>query len=69
MKASTKVLLGIAAGMAAGLGLYALSQTEQGKQILKKAKDEADGLAQKAKDLMDKARREAKLDETEEAIS
>ena len=54
MKDSSKLLLGFMAGVAAGIGLYALSQSEQGQELLKKAKDQADDLASKAKDLYDK---------------
>jgi len=56
MKDSSKLLLGFMAGVAAGVGIYALAQTDEGKDILKKAKKQADELAKNAKDLVDKAK-------------
>ena len=56
MKDSSKLLLGFMAGVAAGVGIYALAQTEQGKDLLKKASKQADDLAKNAKDLLDKAK-------------
>ncbi len=44
------------AGVAAGIGLYSLSQSEQGQEFLKKAKDQADELTKNAKDLYEKAK-------------
>jgi uncharacterized protein YoxC len=60
MKNTTKVLLGFAAGIAAAAGLYALSKTEKGQEVLhdlgKKVdhlKKDVDGLVEKGKHLAD----------------
>ena len=56
MSGNSKLLLGFAAGIAAGVGIYALLKTEKGQKIVtelkKKASDlktEMEGLAAKGK--------------------
>jgi hypothetical protein len=56
MKNSTKVLLGFAAGVAAGAGLYYLSQTEKGKGIINDIGRRADGLKKGVGDMVDKGK-------------
>lgn len=52
MKDSTKVLLGFAAGVAAGVGLYALSQTDKGKEIMKDVGQKAVQLKKEMEDFV-----------------
>jgi hypothetical protein len=56
MKNSTKVLLGFAAGVAAGAGLYYLSQTEKGKEIVNDINRRAEGLKKGMGDIVDKGK-------------
>ncbi|HMP94245.1 MAG TPA: YtxH domain-containing protein [Phnomibacter sp.] len=60
MSDNKKLLLGFAAGVAAGVGIYAFSQTRQGKEMVKKAKrklrsmqTQMEDLAEKGKEAMD----------------
>lgn len=56
MKNSTKVLLGFAAGVAAGAGLYYLSQTEKGKEIVSDINRRAEGLKKGMSDMVDRGK-------------
>ena len=56
MKNTTKVLLGFAAGVAAGAGLYYLSQTEKGKEIVNDLGRRAEGLKKGMGDMVDKGK-------------
>jgi hypothetical protein len=56
MKDSSKVLLGFAAGVAAGVGLYALSQTEKGQEIIKDVSKKVDHIKKDVEGLVSKGK-------------
>jgi len=56
MKNTTKVLLGFAAGVAAGAGLYYLSQTPKGKEIVNDINRRAEGVKKGVGNMVDKGK-------------
>lgn len=59
MKDNSKMLLGFMAGVAAGIGVYALTQSEGGKKWVKKAKNSADKWKHKVDDLIHRQKKAA----------
>lgn len=59
MKDSSKILLGFVAGVAAGIGIYALGQSDTGKKWVKKAKNSADKWKHKVEELVHKQKKVA----------
>ena len=55
MKKSTQTLLGFLAGAAAGIGIYAFLQSEQGKEWWQKMKDKSGDFKDSLSDLAQKA--------------
>jgi len=66
MSKNSKLILGIAAGVAVGVGIYALLQTEEGKKIMNSAKDMAGKWTDDLKDLLNKGKKMA--DDAEETL-
>lgn len=56
MKDSTKTLLGFAAGVAVGAGLYYLAKTEKGQKVINDIGRRADGLKKGVGDFVEKGK-------------
>lgn len=56
MSKNSKIVLGIAAGVAVGVGIYALLQTEEGKKFMETAKEKAGQWKDDIADLIKKGR-------------
>jgi hypothetical protein len=59
MNDNAKMLLGFAAGVAAGIGLYAFLQSDKGKEMLHDLQDKMDDLKDGMADLAEQGRKAA----------
>ena len=66
MSKNSKLILWIAAGVAVGVGIYALLQTDEGKKMMNSAKDMAGKWKGEIKDLLNKGKKLA--DDAEETL-